>query len=34
MDVTIPTMELLGKGSIEELADKVARGDESEDELG
>jgi NADP-dependent 3-hydroxy acid dehydrogenase YdfG/acyl carrier protein len=25
MDVTIPIMELLGKGSIEELADKVAR---------
>jgi hypothetical protein len=25
MDVTIPIMELLGKGSIEELADKFAR---------
>jgi acyl carrier protein len=25
MDVTIPIMELLGKGSIEELADEVAR---------
>jgi acyl carrier protein len=25
MDVMIPVMELLGKGSIEELADKVAR---------
>jgi len=25
MDVMIPIMELLGKGSIEELADKVVR---------
>lgn len=43
MDVMIPVMELLGKGSIEELANKVARqsrlldrkclGDESEEEL-